>query len=250
MEVKLTNSAKKFLVFSYFGITEDELEENNESVRKSIAMKCAERAYLDMCRTLTFSEKMDGRTKEEKDEIKEKRKKFRDDICDLIVKNLIKSPGDKGLFEGSPKGFCGRHYDLCVEIKDTANNYEGNSGLLLKRNEENKEPFSHGQAQKWLNMTIKYMLMFQCFDYLIDEDYKGKLHVPVDSYVIKAAKELQKDEELAAKIKISPKAWSKWNEGEYKEFQDSLRTALGTRSPIEWEERVWIERAKELRENN
>ena len=63
MEVKLTDNAKKFLVFSYFGITEDELEENNESVRKSIAMKCAERAYLDMCRTLTFSEKMDGRTR-------------------------------------------------------------------------------------------------------------------------------------------------------------------------------------------
>ena len=86
MEVKLTKNAKKFLVFSYFGITEDELEENNESVRKSIAMKCADKAYEDMCRTLTFSEKMDG---EHKKEIEGKRQEFRKAICELIVKNVF-----------------------------------------------------------------------------------------------------------------------------------------------------------------
>lgn len=67
------------MVFSYFGITEDELKEKDAKDR--IAMKCAERAYLDMCRTLTFSEKMDGRTKEEKKNIEKKRKDFRRDIC-------------------------------------------------------------------------------------------------------------------------------------------------------------------------
>lgn len=34
MEVKLTDSAKDFLMFSYFGITKDELEKGDEATKK------------------------------------------------------------------------------------------------------------------------------------------------------------------------------------------------------------------------
>ncbi len=242
MEVKLTNSAKKFLVFSYFGITEDELEENNESVRKSIAMKCADKAYEDMCRTLTFSEKMDGRTKEEKKNIEKKRKDFRRDICKLIVDNMLGEHSENiiGLFRCDKNDFCSNHEELCKKIRNAANEYppKGNQKLLKKRNENDSMAFHYGQAQKWLNMTIKYMRMFDCFSKLMnDNDFENELHVPVDAYIItKAKKEFD--------INITNKPWSRWEIGDYTKFQKDLRKKLSDESPIKWEEKAWIEIAK------
>lgn len=238
MEVKLTDNAKKFLVFSYFGITEDELEKDDEDTKEKIAMKCADKAYEDMCRTLTFSEKMDGKYKKE---IKGKRQGFRKAICKLIVENVFE------LLECNEDNFDSWHNTACRKIEKKANEYPGfcEQKLLAKRNKDDKEVFYYGQAQKWLNMTIKYMLMFDCFSKLMnDNDLENKLHVPVDNYVIKAAK----GEKLAARIKISPKVWSKWNDEEYKEFQESLSDALGGESPMKWEEKAWIEIAKEERD--
>lgn len=238
MEVKLTKNAKEFLVFSYFGITEDELEKDDEDTKEKIVKKCAERAYLDMCRTLTFSEKMDGKPKKEKDRIEEERKNFRNEIIsEQIVPGVIK------LFSGDVSKFKDEHNTICENIKN-----EKWENLLKKRNKDDKGVFYYGQAQKWLNMTIKYMRMFGCFSKLInDNDFENELHVPVDTYIITKAKE-----EFGITRPRDP--WSKWDDKEYKKFQgnlrDSIKKSSKEESPIEWEERVWIERAKELRENN
>lgn len=230
----LNDNGIEFLLFSYFGITKEELKENNEATRKDIAKKCAERAYRDMCRTLTFNDSSDN-----------ERREFCEEISNEIAKRVI----DKLFKCDNEEKFKEEHMSLCNDIENIAKAYCGQSKelLLKKRNEENDDAvFYYGQAQKWLNMTIKYMLMFDCFNNY-REKYKSAIHVPVDNYVIKAAKELQK--KSAVEIKISSNAWSKWNEGEYKEFQDSLRTALGGKSQIEWEEEKWLEIAKAERKN-
>lgn len=254
MEVKLTNSAKDFLMFSYFGI---DLQEDEKDPQREIAMKCAERAYRDMCRTLTFNEKMDGKNAKEKKDIEKNRKKFRDDICDLIVVEV------KKLFEDGKDNFDDWHSATCNEIMKKAKECPGfyEQKLLGKRNEDDKEVFYYGQAQKWINMTIKYMLMFDCFrDYR--RNYEEKLHVPVDSYVIKAAKKLQKklkEKNLGIDIKFPANVWSKLKVDEYINFQKTLKCALEKLADIEpnkseyksrykWEEKEWVEIAKEERD--
>ena len=48
-----------------------------------------------------------------------------------------------------------------------------------------EESMSIGQAQKWLNMSIKYMRMMSVLNKSIDSE---DIHVPVDNYVIDAVK--------------------------------------------------------------
>lgn len=234
MEVKLTKNAKEFLVFSYFGITEDELK--GKDAKDRIAMKCAERAYRDMCRTLTFSEKIDGKHKKE---IESKRQEFRKAICKLIVDNVFE------LLECDEDNFDNKHAELCDMIRKEAIKFQGYSEtqLLKKRNEEKDDAvFYHGQAQKWLNMTIKYMRMLGCYSEPMN-GFEKKLHIPVDEYILKAAKN-------KLNINTVGNAWSKWEYGEYKNFQNTLRDALAKigKTRCEWEEKAWIDMAKKERD--
>lgn len=221
----LNDNGIEFLLFSYFGITKNELEKDDEATKEKIVKKCAERAYRDMCRTLKFISDSD-----------ENRKAFRKDIYCIIVRRV-----NNDLFQCNDENFDNVHHEICNDI-------------IIKANESKiLQTFSYGQAQKWLNMTIKYMRMFNCFIKLMnDNDLENKLHVPVDAYIITKAKE-----EFGIMGPRDP--WSKWDEKKYKNFQDNLRKAIkhhpeddnGTqyKSPIEWEEKAWIEIAKKKRAN-
>lgn len=213
----------EFLMYAYFGITKADPKD-------IILKKSAERAYLDLCRTIKF--KTDDRNV--KTEYKAK-------ICGMLVKeydvllNAVESSDDK------QNAFDSEHNRICEEI--------------IKAYSEISE-LTYGQAQKWLNMMLKYVLLVEG-----DSVLKGYLHIPVDSYImqtvgsdnpkLKYCLKLEcvpkKDGTVGKYSESSSKPWSKWNYDEYIAFQNSVRTAVsesGYNSPIEWENEAWIEVAE------
>ena len=213
----------EFLKYAYFNITKG--DSMNDILRK-----CANKAYMDFCRTIRFKTE-DGNIKAE----------YKTKICDMLVNNYdaltdaVKSTDDKQTV------FDKEHNRICEEI--------------IKTYSEISE-FTYGQAQKWLNMMLKYVL-------LIEENsaLKSYLHIPVDSYIMQSVGSDNPKLKYCLKLECIPqknctvdkysestsKPWSKWDYEEYIAFQNSIRTAIAEsdyNSPIEWENEAWIEVAE------
>ena len=213
----------EFLKYAYFNITKG--DSMNDILRK-----CANKAYMDLCRTIRFKTE-DGNIKAE----------YKTKICDMLVNNYdaltdaVKSTDDKQTV------FDKEHNRICEEI--------------IKTYSEISE-FTYGQAQKWLNMMLKYVL-------LIEENsaLKSYLHIPVDSYIMQSVGSdnpklkyclkleciTQKNCTVDKYSESTSKPWSKWDYEEYIAFQNSIRTAIAEsdyNSPIEWENEAWIEVAE------
>ena len=104
---------------------------------------------------------------------------------------------------------------------------------------------SEGQAQKWLNMTIKYIYIFANLfgkedERLIEisvflnatsaDDYK----CPIDSYVIRGAK-------------VDYVPWSGLNPKKYTEKYNEIKEAIGTQNDFIWELENWETFAKKTK---
>ena len=132
-------------------------------------------------------------------------------------------------------------YDTCEE-------------LIKSMNDDSKEEyFTFGHAQKWVNMTMKYLYVIKSIFIKyepnnvdrfskLSEELEKKLHVPIDSYILESVSATdrsvtvkRKKEELKCglgqsleipqktkegEIKLgrysNSKGWSKWNKEEYK----------------------------------
>lgn len=136
---------------------------------------------------------------------------------------------------------------------------------------------TYGIAQKWLNMTLKYLTVFNAIhsmdskqsvntdvadaehDGILEEinGLKGCLHASVDRYIINAVwnntavkiplKNSTKIEQRNCEYKHPAdycKPWSQWTSEDYKEFQNSLREALPKQTLFEWEGTAWITTAR------
>ncbi|WFU80108.1 hypothetical protein QA645_37365 [Bradyrhizobium sp. CIAT3101] len=93
--------------------------------------------------------------------------------------------------------------------------------------------FNYGQAQKWLNMTIKYRWFFGEVDPL--NGWFKVAHIPVDDYVLRAAK--------ANGIPIPVRLpWSRWEASAYLRFQACVREYAAQRgmTPLEVEHLWWM----------
>ena len=235
---QITKETFEFLWFSYFGIT---VETAKGMDSDELIKICTKRAYLDMCRTLRFTEDGDNNSKEENG-----RETFRDDIiCNVILK-MIKDC----IFKSSESSFDGIHKTICEEIKTRANRKDDVKIL--------KVDFTYGQAQKWLNMTIKYMYLMGFWKDKFEKIEKV-LHVPVDSYIIQAVWKTNvflplKNEKVNRQSAYSDEkvvSWSQWDDTMYDDFQTSLKkyindeTPYGT--PLEWEAEAWIEVAERIK---
>ncbi|RNE49364.1 hypothetical protein [Corynebacterium alimapuense] len=93
----------------------------------------------------------------------------------------------------------------------------------------------YGQAQKWLNMTLKYLAVLDHPQVRYAYPY---LHVPLDSVVFRMAEEDLKVKEPSLK-------WSRLGEKAYLAYQDELYAAVNadstiTRSVMDWEAEYWI----------
>ena len=138
----------EFLKYAYFNMTKGDS-------MNDILVKCAEKAYLDLCRTIKFNTDNRGT-----------RKSAKRKICEMLVheydvlENAVKGSDER------QSAFDREHQRICEEIINT---YSEISEL------------TYGQAQKWLNMMLKYVLMTA-----EDSALKNYLHIPVDSYIMQA----------------------------------------------------------------
>lgn len=213
----------EFLKYAYFNITKG--DSMNDLLRK-----CANKAYMDLCRTIKFKTE-GGNIKAE----------YKAKICDMLVNNYdvlinaVNSTDDKQtVFDKEHKRIC---EEICSKYSEISE-------------------FTYGQAQKWLNMMLKYVLLIEG-----DSVLKSCLHIPVDSYIMQAVGSDNPKLKYCLKLECVPKKdgtvgkysestskpWSKWSYEEYIAFQNSIRTAIAEsdyNSPIEWENKAWIEVAE------
>lgn len=98
---------------------------------------------------------------------------------------------------------------------------------------------NYGQAQKWINMTLKYLSVLGC---PAVENAYAYLHVPVDSIVFDVAQKPSPG--LGVAPPAQNVAWSKLGEEDYLLYQERLReaTAESYASPLDWEAQAWANR--------
>lgn len=272
--MKNTN-AINFLLYSYFGFEIEDCKEkwdldwnDFKEVEKSVLWKIIHKAYKDATQQGAYNALVAANGRE----------------IDLKYKGAIKIKNgiSKLLDAKSVEEYDSEHNKIC-DYKD-----EGLIALykdIKVKDKPTENAFTYGNAQKWINMTMKYLYVVNqiCEEYYDKKDYsneeykesffvkiqkindvENQLHVPVDSYIIQAAWEEKtvklplKDERKGCREKDYKnladyvKAWSKWDNepkgnalGDYSAFQTSLKESIGNR--IDWECQKWIEVAKKRR---
>ncbi len=115
---------------------------------------------------------------------------------------------EKAILDYSGEPYDEWHKDVCEKIKDCYGVYG--------------DAFRHGQAQKWLNMLIKYIYVYDLAPYNKFFDYFDlpfiELHAPLDNKVIGMGKKLG--------ISYPSAAWSRMDYSDYQSYQNKLRDAL------------------------
>ncbi|OQA49936.1 MAG: hypothetical protein BWY46_00266 [Firmicutes bacterium ADurb.Bin300] len=207
MNMEISPEALEFLWFLLFGMRYEYAKNNIEKT----LLKCARLAYRDFCRTLKYKT----------DSIAE-RKEFVGEICASLVSKITDE-----LFKcSSEEEFDKKHKEICEWV-------------ITEFNEKDilREPFCYGQAQKWLNMTLKNMIVTGFWDK--DENFKrikNWMHVPVDSNIITKAK-------IDFQITPENKTWSRWEYDLYIDFQNRIRDGIKKnkkyKNPIDWEFDKW-----------
>lgn len=216
----LGEQAQEFFVYATLGIIPKRMFEENKEQYKAYLQKqynfsedltyeiycsflCSVQAYLDLARTCSYKENTHA-----------EKKVFKDKVYSYLANNAVKETTE-------------------VLIKNV---------LDLAKQDIFIEEFKYGQAQKWVNMTRKYLFLIG-----IIKDDDG-LHIPVDSYIIDA---LWREKDIPLKIQTGKRekdyktpsdhvlAWSQWTNKEYSEDFVSKTKALGP-SPMEWEHENWM----------
>lgn len=222
-----------FLMWSYFNLTLDDGDNLDR-----ILGTCLHRAYLDATQMGAYNALIPKEEKTLKDASDEARgsgwKKLRAQLSILL--------------KGAVEEFEAWHKKTCSEVKEAYKEVKNNNDTEL---------FSYGNAQKWVNMTLKYIYLLYglyqafspeclfCREYgSAIEKYARAFHAPADSFIIKALGKvpgLKKDD-----------AWSKWGEDEYNKYQEELmnRTKQSGESQLEWEGPNWIKAAKGEKEKD
>lgn len=251
----MTDFATMFYEYTYFGEIFDRSYGLGQSEIELVGM----RAYRDLNRTLRYKEGTDVPCQFGKSPRWHFASRISMDELAVGVYGLLQCK--------TMEEFDYAHRRCCSQILDVANGPEYD--MLLK------EKLTFGQVQKWLNMTMKYLLLLG----YVPENIQGFLHVPIDDYILEAVwstnhGEPQYQQRLQSLVTHSDKLpftssksksyasakiqkWSKWNADHqdadllwkctaYDEFQNGIRKALegSDMSPIEWESKVWIIMAK------
>ncbi|SKA62824.1 hypothetical protein SAMN02745111_00708 [Eubacterium uniforme] len=189
-EKKIEELAKDFLICCYFGQSVD------------LGKAAVDRAYVDMAaHTLKFN----GECLE--------KWRCRYETSNMILDRIEKYNKEEDFEEWHKKLIA----DIIIKYK-----------IKIDGVERVCETLSEGQAQKWLNMTIKYLVVLKCL--LSDDERKRKgfdkyekffnyteinnYRMPIDSYIIK---KLVKDNLIEAKYKNEP--WSKLNTNQYEKYK-------------------------------
>lgn len=132
-----------------------------------------DRAYRDFCRTIRFNKTITTT---------DNRKNVKRNVYEWIHKELISLK--------------------CFSVDDF-NSWHDYACKIIIKDFSTEAKLCYGQAQKWLNMTLKYLLVLDVYE---AKKLLVFLHVPIDKKVIHTA---------AKHVTPCQKPWSQWNESEY-----------------------------------
>lgn len=106
---------------------------------------------------------------------------------------------------------------------------------------------TYGQAQKWINMTLKYLavlghpVIIRVYPYL---------HIPVDSIIYEEAAHPVTGISVPRPPRRTP--WSRLDDEQYKNYQEQLRDSIAhsdnSLMPLDWEAETWITRSSRTSE--
>lgn len=187
-----------FIAELYFGSLKDPLA------------ACVHRAYRDLVRTVHGMGRLD------------QRQILRDQAHEVLIQRLRDLPSLYGLFGGHQAAtslFDGWHKRLCLELIETFGRYE--------------LPFHVGQAQKWINMSLKYI-------YALGEDHipgfaacYACAHAPLDRILLRQLE--------AHGLPPLDQPWSRLKDyGRYLSIQQWIRDRF-IASPLDVEFVLWRE---------
>lgn len=148
------------------------------------------RAYRDMCRTLKGAGKLSANDK---------------NIWFEKIRSNFQSL--KGKTEHSVDDFDKWHEECCDSL--IQHSPTSSEGIIVK--------MTYGQAQKWINMIIKYCWVTSDkeFDWL--KTWYSVAHIPIDSVISFAVKREKNS------VTLPNKKWSQFDKDEYKKFQTEFR---------------------------
>ncbi len=238
--------AIEFLLWSYFKLAAN-------SSKKEIIEKCVSRAYSDATNQGAYNAIRDKET--------DSGASYHEKLKEHILSSAIED------FEEWHKAICDEMTERYKTVK-------------MKSSQDNSA-FTYGNAQKWLNMTIKYLFIvnsvmemlgaaedFRDFYRRKFKDFEGYFHVPIDSYIIESlwdekatVKETSewlslkkektlKDGTLGAYSTDKYTVWSRFDAGDYQKVKKHIADKISEEgvSPMRWENEKWIGVAKEREE--
>mgnify|MGYP000926526550 CR=1 FL=1 len=211
--------------------------------------ECAKKAYLDVARTMKYRKASTDLTDlaQEKDNyLQGITKLIREKIERLFLENEV-----------NEEDFQRWHECTCEMIVDDSKSCE-----VI-------EKFHYGHAQKWLNMTLKNMMIVGVEVVNAKhslEDLASFFHVPIDTLIMRVISReykiklpLGKDPSLydeyygpltrgenKGKYVYNPGnkflSWSNWDKEQYIQVQGELQEKIKdeNKSPLEWEFAAWI----------
>lgn len=126
------------------------------------------------------------------------------------------------------------HDEWCLTTKDAFNQHAQGAPSNFR--------LHYGQAQKWLNMTLKYLAVLEHEP--VSHVYRF-MHVPVDKVIFTEARK---------RLGVRPPggtAWSRLNGEQYRDYQSRLKHEIRSQGevdciPMEWEAHVWIQRGNKF----
>lgn len=234
------NALRDFLMYSYFGIIPENTYEDSENSKSTIG------GFHDYCTKSVIVKAYSDATNEGAyntlfkkeipniDELKKSSDTAKKESAKLLFGKLkeLDNTTDFGQW----------HCGICKAIVDK----------FSKVKVGEQEFFTYGNAQKWVNMTIKYLWLLRLLPNGIKEE---DLHIPVDSFIIDA---LWKDENVKFPLKEKTKRnyqytqpsnyvkpWSQWNNEDYMQFRKSIliKSTQETTYNLAWENGEWIKKA-------
>lgn len=197
--------AVDFLLFSYFGIRAK--DKKDEIIDASI-----NKAYQDATNQGAFNALFNKGSNTAKDKIETAKSGATENLKNLIVDTVMKTSLENDKYW---------HKNICEEV---LNNFPEDLEKEVKNpdivTQRGKRVFSYGNAQKWVNMTLKnlyiisaILLKYSPVKWEEEDKLKWEMlynnakhfHIPIDNYILQAAFESDKSEQ-------NPKCFDNKNE--------------------------------------
>lgn len=245
------------LVYFYFGITLDDNKIKDVSILESLIQRAYKDATLQKAFVIPAHD--NGISSEEIQDAQ-------NTASDYIKKTLTNYSR-----KGSRSNFETWHSKTCDKLMKLYNSINKDGEL-----------FSYGNAQKWINMTLKYIFLLGSIDEYEDMDSQFKkiaceivadkrvLDIPIDSYIIQylwenydgiasalinwdgKSKELSITKRNGKKYKFDSvyptkiPSWSSWKRDFYIRISNAIHDIIKAENecPIYWESKAWIEISK------